>query len=203
MSRLFTSYLDFLWIVLMTFVVLFFLVLLHMNPVAKKAEVERKAEFLIVVEWDAKSRDDVDSWLRTPSGRLLSFRNREVEIYHLDRDDTGAISDTIKLPDGSSKTVYINKEVTTFRGWQKGEYVFNLHMYSKRDSALTDVNVQMMKLNPFKVVYDKTIPLSEAGQERTFLAFTIDEGGDVVDLDESEIMIAQNQPPNTNGNNGQ
>ena len=44
------AFVDFLFILLLAFISMFILALILINPVTKKSEVERKAEFLITLE---------------------------------------------------------------------------------------------------------------------------------------------------------
>ena len=72
------AFIDFLFILLLAFISMFILALILINPITKKSEVERRAEFLIVLEWDKNSADDVDIWVEDPSGQVLSFRNKNL-----------------------------------------------------------------------------------------------------------------------------
>ena len=65
------AFVDFLFILLLAFISMFILALLLINPVAKKSEVERKAEYIIVLEWDKHSDDDVDLWVQDPEGKIV------------------------------------------------------------------------------------------------------------------------------------
>ena len=56
-TRSYLSFVDFLFILLLAFISMFILALLLINPVTKTTEVERKAEFLIILDWDKKSSD--------------------------------------------------------------------------------------------------------------------------------------------------
>ena len=115
------AFVDFLFILLLAFVSMFILALILINPVTKKSEVERKAEFLITLEWDNKSDDDVDLWMEDPMGRLVSFRNKTIDVMHLDKDDLGQVNDTIRFPDGTSQVIFLNREVISLRGWIQGQ----------------------------------------------------------------------------------
>ena len=126
------AFVDFLFILLLAFISMFILALLLINPVPKKSEIERKAEYIITLEWDDKSHDDIDIWIEDPVNNILSFRNKAAGLMHLDKDDLGQINDVIYLPDGTQQVIELNREVVTFRGWIKGEYVVNVHMYTKR-----------------------------------------------------------------------
>ena len=85
---------DFLFILLLTFLSLFILTLLLINPVAKKAEIVQKAEYLIILEWNKSSRSDIDLWVESPDQKVVSFRSKQMGIMHLDMDDMGGLTDS-------------------------------------------------------------------------------------------------------------
>ena len=45
------AFVDFLFILLFAFMSMFILAFLLINPVVKKSDVERKAEYIIILEW--------------------------------------------------------------------------------------------------------------------------------------------------------
>ncbi len=143
-----TSFLDLLFNTLVGFVLLFIIAFLLINPNIKKADIKTKAEFVISVTWSDNSQDDVDTWLQDPAGNVLHFRQKDVGLAHLDRDDLGQINDIITLDDGRRVEYTHNQELTTIRGFITGEWVLNVHMYSKRDENPTLVEVRIDKLNP-------------------------------------------------------
>ena len=82
-SRTYLSFIDFLFILLLAFISMFILALLLINPITKKSEIERKAEYIITLEWEDKSHDDIDIWIEDPVGNILSFRNKVAGLMHL------------------------------------------------------------------------------------------------------------------------
>ena len=58
-----TSYNDLLFNVLVGFVLLFILAFMLINPITKKAEIPKKAEIMVMLEWEDKSKDDIDLWV--------------------------------------------------------------------------------------------------------------------------------------------
>ena len=179
-SRSFLSFIDFLFILLLAFISMFILALLLINPVTKKSEIERKAEYIITLEWDRKSKDDVDLWVEDPGGNILSFRNKTAGFMHLDKDDLGQINDIITLPNGSTQVILLNREVASLRGWIKGEYIVNVHMYSKRGEMPTNIVVTAIKVNPYKILFEDKLVLSQKGQEETVRRFTLNTEGALV-----------------------
>ena len=156
---------------------MFILALLLINPITKTTEVERKAEYLVVLEWDKESTDDVDLWIEDPVGNLLSFRAKTAGLLHLDKDDLGKINDVIFLPDGTKQVIELNREVATFRGWVKGEYIINVHMYTKRSIEPTNVLVTMIRVNPYKILFEERVVLTFRGEEVTVRRVTLHKDG--------------------------
>ena len=178
------AFVDFLFILLLAFISMFILALLLINPVAKKSEVERKAEYIIVLELDKHSDDDVDLWVQDPEGKIVSFKNDTVGVMHLDKDDLGTRNDTIYYPDGTKQVIYLNREVVTLRGWKTGEYIINVHMYRKIGTKPTNINVQMIKINPYLVLLDENTIMATSGEETTIKRLTLNEDGEVTAVNE-------------------
>jgi hypothetical protein len=180
-----TSFLDLLFNTLVGFVFLFIIAFLLINPSIKKAGIKTKAEFVITVTWSDNSQDDVDTWLQDPAGNVLHFRQRDVGLAHLDRDDLGKINDTIRLEDGRRVEYPHNQELTTIRGFLSGEWVLNLHMYNKRDANPIFVEVRIDKLNPrVETVFYKKILMKSRWEEITVTRFVMTHQGDIIDWDD-------------------
>jgi hypothetical protein len=175
---------DFLFILLLTFLSLFILTLLLINPVAKKAEIVQKAEYLIILEWNKSSRSDIDLWVESPDQKVVSFRSKQMGIMHLDMDDMGGLTDSFVTKDGNVSLVQINQEVVTLRGKQQGEYIVNLHLYrlSEPDN-LDPIKVSVIRLNPFQTIWAQEVILTTMGEETTVLRFSIlNNEGDVGEI---------------------
>lgn len=177
-----TAFLDLLFNTLVGFVMLFIIAFLLISPIKKKKEIEQKAEYVITVVWPNEHTDDVDTWLEDPTEKLMSFRNKEIGLLHLDRDDLGHLNDTQYVP-GVGKINYPhNREITTIRGVMPGEYVLNIHMYRKDGPEPVPVTVTLEKLNPtVKLVYTVTVILSQKWEEKTIIRFTLDIDGEILD----------------------
>lgn len=175
------DFIDFLFILLLTFISLFMLSLILINPVANKAEVKSKAEFLIVMDWNAESNSDIDLWVRDPNKNIVSFREKQAGPMHLDKDDMGAITDMYRGPDGKEVKVPINQEVVTLRGVMPGEYTVNAHLYrlSSSGEPVNPVTVQVIKLNPYQIISTEKINLTVQGEEVTAVRFTVDADGKI------------------------
>jgi len=175
-------FIDLLFNALLGFTFLFLVAIMFMNPEAKSGIIDPKAEYIITVTWPDKNPNDIDTWVETPDGNVIWFRNPESGLIHLDRDDRGNVNDTIRV-DGKEIINPLNQEVVTIRGTVKGEYVVNTHYYASKNNTPVDVTVKVEKVNPkLEVVYYDTHTLQEEGDEKTALRFKINRQGDVADI---------------------
>ncbi len=173
---------DLLFNALLGFVFMFLIAIMLLNPPAKTGIIDPKAEFIINVSWEDLREDDIDTWVESPSGEVLWFRNAEVGLMHLDRDDRGTANDMLTF-DGQSHINPLNQEIATIRGFIPGEYVVNVHYYASLTKEPIPVTVRVSKVNPqLKVIYYGTVTLQRTGNERTVVRFTVSPDGEVSDL---------------------
>ena len=176
---------DLLFNILVGFAFLFIVAFLLIKPESKEKDFDRRAEFIVVMEWDSEATDDIDLHVQDPLGGLVNFRAPRVNFSHLDKDDLGSRNDTTVLADGTTTTIKINREVVTIRGIIPGEWIVNSHYYSpynnwlNKDYSIT-VRVELHRVTPYKILWvgDKTF--TRKGQEETFIRFTIDKEGELV-----------------------
>ena len=181
------AFTDLLFNIVVGLAFLFLLAFILMNPIAKEKDVEEKSDFIIILTWDDESGDDIDLWVRDPLGNILSFRNRGVGMMHLDRDDLGLSNDKVKGADGKIVYVYRNKEVVSLRGYSKGTYLVNVHVYNKKlwkDGKMhrSNIKVELIKLNPYSEVVQAEFVGIGRGQEFTAFHFTLNADGEVIKL---------------------
>ena len=142
------GFIDILFNILVGFAFLFIIAFILIQPEAKKEDFERKAEFVIIMEWPLDRFEDVDLWVSDPSGATCSFRSPRVNLMHLDKDDLGHRNDRVMV-NGQPVVIKINREVTTIRGIVPGEYIVNAHLYAGRNMSTTfPVSVEVVKVNP-------------------------------------------------------
>ena len=134
---------DLLFNILVGFAFLFIIAFLLIKPEAKKEDFNRRAEFVVVMEWDNDASGDIDLYVEDPTNKQVSFRYHNHNYMHLDKDDLGAMNDTVVNADGTISTVKINREVITIRGIIAGEYIINAHYYSERDYSNLDNRIEM------------------------------------------------------------
>jgi len=125
---------DLLFNILVGFAFLFIIAFLLIKPEAIKVDFERKAEFVVVMEWDHDQPDDIDLYVEDPTNSTVHFRLPITNFMYLDKDDLGFANDVVKNVDGTITKVNINREVVTIRGIIPGEYIINVHYYSTRQA---------------------------------------------------------------------
>ena len=192
---------DMLFNILVGFAFLFIVAFLLIKPEAKKEDFERKAEFVVVMEWDHDQPDDIDLYVEDPTNSTVHFRLPITNFMYLDKDDLGFANDIVKNVDGTITKVNINREVVTIRGIIPGEYIINAHYYSARKWAgqtLTTnigdggvyetptgkstgknltVKIELHKVDPYKIWWIGEKTFTHRGQEETFVRFIIDQTG--------------------------
>jgi hypothetical protein len=183
---------DMLFNMLIAFVFCFVVALLAFNPKARKSgDIPAKAEFMVTVSWPDNNPNDIDTWVQEPSGKVLWFRQRDAGLLHLDRDDRGAKNATV-LVNGREFSSPIRQEIVTLRGVLPGEYVVNAHYYDSKDQMPVDVTVTVVKVNPqAEIVFNGTQQMPAKGDERTLVRFTLDDTGQVTDLNTRPLTIVQ------------
>ena len=155
------AFTDLLFNVLIGFAFMFIVAFILINPVEKDADIESKAEFMIIMEWDDKSAYDVDLWMEDPVGNIVGFPNMNAGLLHLDKDDLGQSNDRVILADGTTKTIYLNREVMTIRGIVPGEYIVNNHLYSmkgQQSQGPIEVITKIIKLIGVQSLLQKQLP---------------------------------------------
>ena len=191
------GFIDMLFNILVGFAFLFIVAFLLIKPEAKKKDFDRRAEYIVIMEWNTGAKDDIDLYVEDPLGGIASFRHPRVNFMHLDKDDLGSRNDTTTLPDGTIQTIPINREVMTIRGVVPGEWIINGHYYSSYDHAAANgdeklivqkqnpdyfitVKVELHKVNPYEILWVGEKKYSRKGQEETFLRWRLDSNGKIL-----------------------
>ena len=143
---------DLLFNILVGFAFLFIIAFILIKPEAKKHDFERRAEFVVVLEWDHDASDDIDLYVQDPTGNRVSFRNPRVNFMHLDKDDLGYVNDIVMNVDGTITKVNINREVVTIRGIIPGEHIINVHYYSTRQAEATLSSMQSERRGDTEII---------------------------------------------------
>ncbi len=180
---------DLLFNSLLAFTFLFLITILFLNPPTKTGIVDPKAEFIVTTKWEDGSPDDIDTWLEDPNGEVIWFRNPEVGLIHLDRDDRGLANDMLLV---NNETIInpLNQEVVTIRGFVPGEYVVNLHYYASQSQRPVEVEVRVVKINPtLEVVFYGSVILPRVGAEKTAVRFQVSPTGEVLNVNTLQKAI--------------
>ncbi|WP_051469670.1 hypothetical protein [Chelativorans sp. J32] len=187
----FVPFTDILFNVLLGFAFMVFIAFSLFNPEAKSGLIDLKAEMIVTVSWPDNHPDDVDTYVEDPAGNVVWYHAREAGLIHLDRDDRGNYRDTIVV-NGERIQNPLNQENVTFRGILPGEYVVNIYHYIANSTDDLPVTVKVEKLNPqLQVIYYGTLMLNHRGHERTAVRFTLDEEGNVSDVNEREKSLVR------------
>lgn len=185
-------FIDMLLLMVALFASLYIVTLLQVNPPAKKALIDLKAEYIITLTWPNKSFDDIDLHLMLPTQQMVNFSKKEATYVTLDRDDLGIINDRFDDKTGEH-IIEKNQEIITIRAIVPGTYVVNVHAY--REYKSWKVNDQMVESSPqlpynAKVTLQRLNPLvaevvtvdvllSEVGDQKTAFSFQVNEDGSI------------------------
>lgn len=169
---------------LLGFAFMFIIAFLLINPPTKT--LDPKAEAMIVLTWPDGNYDDVDLWLKIPTGEFIGYRSMDRSYAHLERDDLGITNDVAQTPKGKvfNKT---NREVIMFRQLVDGRYVVNLHFYREKDGtgfsdagpetepAPIPCKVILVQINPvYKELGSFLVILNKENDEETVVQFDIE-----------------------------
>jgi hypothetical protein len=135
--------------------------------------VKTYGAYAISMTWPAGD-NDVDLYVRDPTGAISYFKNMQVDQMHLEHDDLGT------LATGYGKRTP-NEERTVLRGTTPGQYVIGASLYARRHGAgAIPVSVELWNLQgDDRIVKSRTVYLSRTGDDRTPFRFTLDAAGGV------------------------
>ena len=185
------AFLDILFNTLLCFVVFFAIAIIHMKKEDSSTEnfsrLEFDAHLMIIATWPGNHGDDIDLYVKDPQGDVVFFKKKNNSIMHLDRDDLGNIGDYRGLGD---EELISNRETVTIRTKYPGEFIINLHAYSKVPDVPTPVNLKIYQISNNKVLVDELILLDFAGEEKTACRFTVAADGSISNVNELPMRIA-------------
>lgn len=187
------GFVDLLFNLLVGFVSLLLIAFLLINPIADEGKIDPKSEFLIILTWPDNSIMDIDLWVKGPTDNdVVSFKRKDANWMVLERDDLG-ISNDFVMVDGVPTKIRRNIETLSINAIAAGEYVVNVHHYNttkkihENEIYPVPVQVEIIKLNPYKVVYTGKVELTFR-QEVTIATFLMSKEGDVSDI-RTDIQI--------------
>ena len=145
---------------------------------------ELEGKFAVIMDWPNDSEDDIDLYVRDPRGNIAFFQGRDTGLMHLEHDDRGARGDSV-TSGGKTVAVEKNEERTVIRGIIPGEYVVNVHLFSKHGRGAVPVTVRLVRLKGMDAdVVKRERLLSRNGQQATAFRFTLQEDGSVSNINE-------------------
>lgn len=178
-------FVDLLFNLLVGFTCLFVLSFMLINPVAKKGTIDPPVLFMIESDWGDESLRDVDLYLRGPDGTVVYYGNKDGSYMVLQRDDLGTANDTYNI-NGESVTITRNYEVINLSQLPPGEYVVNVHHFSRKGDG-EEVNVRGTLLSPYQNVFERAV-FVHPRQEITVVSFRVNPEGLVWDI-RTDIQI--------------
>ena len=182
------AFVDLLFNFIIGLTFLFIVSFLMINEPKREDNTEPMAEYMIILSWDAESDVDIDLWIHGPSG-VVGFQTPVSGFMYLDKDDLGHRNDYVWV-NGEKKILKLNREIVNIRGFHSGEYVVNIHYYGGPEAYKeVPANVEVIKLNPFSVVYEASPKLIKRGQEETIVRFTMDGEGNYSNINQLKKTI--------------
>lgn len=144
------AYIDWLLFMMITMLVMFVISFMMM---AKQMDgnVTSKAEFLIEMQWDDGSNQDIDLWVANPTGAILMYQSKDIAQMSLDRDDLGT-NNRVEY-NGQQYGSSERREVATIRSLIPGRYVVNALFFARRNDSPVTVTITVRKLNPYGEIH--------------------------------------------------
>ena len=181
------SYIDFMTVMTALFAGLY---VTSADDPAKQAKgtVVDPSYLLATIEWDSKSNSDVDLYMKTPTGQIVYFKNKDIGVATLDKDDMGATLNRVETEAG----VYQNdhrREVISLKAPVPGRYTINVEMYRKAGVLPDTVKAQVLGLAPYKELIEEEFQMTETNQEHTVINFEIDSTGHIVSSDKAQVSL--------------
>ncbi|AKR55350.1 hypothetical protein GCM10011321_13860 [Youhaiella tibetensis] len=185
----FVPFTDILFNALLGFTVMVFIAFALIKEESKTGTVDIKAEMLITVTWPDNNPDDIDTYVMDPLGNVVWYHSLANGFLSLDRDDRGNYLNSVEI-NGKTVTSPLRQETVSVRGIIPGEYVINVYEFTNDSKQPVPVTVKVEKINPkLKVIFYDTLTLSHEGDEKTAVRFTLDENGDVSDVNTRPISL--------------
>ncbi len=177
------TFLDFIFNILFGIFVLFSIsmVMLNADPEKnkKKGDIDLKAEYIITMEWETGSPDDVDLHVTLPNHSRVFYGMPNGMAASLDRDSRGYLNDNIRMDDGSVVELKDRWEHVIIRKTIPGEYMVHVNNFSSLSKKPVKVSIKLEKLNPYALEIVNSFILTEK-ETRTAFVFTINKEGKII-----------------------
>ena len=169
-------FIDFLFNLLIGFVVLFIMAFINVNPPDDDGVIKPPTKMLIELTWGDESSDDIDLYLLTPyAEQPVFYQNKESGLAVLERDDLGTSNDTYMV-NGVYRTIKSNHEVISLNDLPDGEYWVNVHNYEFNGQPEENIQLKITMINPYSIVSTITLDPLSPREEVTALSFQISNG---------------------------
>lgn len=199
------GYVDISMNLLMSFVVLFVFAFMLMrveeSVTDNSKRVPTSSKLVVHLSWDSISDDDIDLWVRTDNPRsVVGFKNRATANVFLDTDNLGKSSNAVTKQNGEVVSSFGNNENIGFKECTNTHVTVNVHYYGGHDKMPVPVKVELMRTDPFGILYTARLTMDTSGQERTAFQFDLDENCGVTNIstEQSPFVISAIGPPKPN-----
>lgn len=185
------AFLDIVFNLLLTFIALFILAFLLINPPKKTGAVEPPVKMMIESTWDSASKTDIDLYLMLPNSSVVYYANKDSAPAILERDDLGITNDTYSTETGTIIEVQRNYEVITVSDLPDGDYVIAVHYFGGDVNPSETVEVLVRTMKPYSEVVRRKVDLTH--REEKYIASLNIRDGAIVDVDYTNpIRIRKN-----------
>lgn len=168
-----TLYRDAVTLMLIGFIAMVIWMLPYINPPVDADKMEPPGSIIATIVWP-EGNSDVDLWVDGPAEpKPVGYSNKGGLLWNLLRDDLGRTPDATPL----------NFEHAFTRGIVPGEYRINAHCYRCPEAPIEvslEVSIKSSADSKMKTIGTSTIMLNTNHEEKTGLAFTINESDEVV-----------------------
>lgn len=132
--------------------------------------------YAVILTWPATSADDLDLYVEDPAGRIVYFAAKDAGVMHLEHDDLGSGASAY----GKGQPHF---ERVVIRGLETGEFVANVHVYTKRVVGRTPATVELWRLEGRDArLVSRRLLMGAKGDEQTAFRFTLTADGGTTGL---------------------
>lgn len=108
-------------------VLLIILLLRHEVAPSEAMQAKPVADYLFEIQWNPDRTDDIDIYVKLPTGETAFFRRKDVKgLVVIERDDLGHVNDLSPW----------NREIVAFRNLLPGEYEISIHNYRQDNNVV-------------------------------------------------------------------
>ena len=146
----------------------------------------------VILTWKGESEDDLDLYVQSASGHIVSFNNREGgegSLVSLNHDALGKSRNNSLTVNQVGKVIGFNEEIVAFRGAVEGDNIVNVHVYSKKDEEPIEATITLIKIKPYKEIVLKKRIFSATGDEKTAFRFRTDKNGEIIEVNELQANL--------------